>query len=210
MASQTANSTVEAETEKTKFVVGLGNPGRQYARTRHNVGFDVVAALRRRWSIAEGKQAFGGLFYDARVTRGDRTQRVMLLEPQTFMNCSGRAVRAIADFYKAAPGDMLIVLDDFALPLGRLRCRPDGSAGGHNGLADILTAMGTQSVPRLRLGIGSPPGRMEWKDFVLTTFRGDELDAVGDAVELAADAVEDWVFRGLVYVMEKYNRKTES
>lgn len=193
----------------TKFVVALGNPGRQYAATRHNVGFMVASALRRKW-VASPRDAFGGLLTDARVSRpAQEPVRVMVLEPQTYMNCSGRAVRAMADFYKAAPQDILVVLDDMALPLGQLRVRPDGTAGGHNGLADIVAAMGTTGIPRLRVGIGGPPGRMEWKDYVLAPFRSDEQDVIGPTIEIAASAVEDWVFLGIRAVMDRYNRKPE-
>ena len=195
--------------DNTKYVVGLGNPGRQYANTRHNVGFEVVQALVRTWQAQGPREAFGGRMYDARVTRGDAQKRVMLLEPQTYMNCSGRSVRQLADFYKVQPQDLLIVLDDMALELGQLRARADGSAGSHNGLVDIVTAMGTTKLPRLRIGIGSPPGRMDWKDFVLSTFRSDETDVIGPTIQQAAGAVEDWVFRGMTYVMDRYNRKVD-
>lgn len=194
------------QTDRTKFVVGLGNPGRQYSGTRHNVGFDVLETLRSRWNLDKGREAFSGRLNDARFTRGDRQQRVMLLEPHTFMNLSGRAVRQMADFYKASCQDVLVVLDDLALPLGRLRARPGGSAGGHNGLSDIIAALGTMEVPRLRLGIGSPPPRMDSKDFVLSSFAPGERDVIRDATSLAAQAVEDWAFRGMAYVMDKYNR----
>ena len=193
--------------ETTRFVVGLGNPGRQYERTRHNVGFMVVQELVRRWNVPPHKEAFGSHLYDVRVSKGQQTRRVMLLEPQTYMNCSGRAVRQMVDFYKLPCRDMLVVLDDMALPLGQLRARAEGSAGGHNGLADILLAMGTNAVPRLRLGIGNPPGRMEWKDYVLTAFGRDEMAVIEPAIVTAASAVEDWVFFGLDMMMEKYNRK---
>jgi PTH1 family peptidyl-tRNA hydrolase len=197
------------QTETTKCVVGLGNPGRQYAQTRHNVGFMVVQELLRRWQGPAGQNVFGSRFYCVRQAKGDLRCRVMLLEPQTFMNCSGQAVRQMTDFYKVPPEDVLIVLDDMALPLGQLRARHEGSAGGHNGLSDIVLAMGTKAVPRLRIGIGQPPGRMDWKDYVLTSFGRDELEEVGSAIQLAAQAVEDWIFAGLDVVMKKYNSKVE-
>ncbi|MFB3894323.1 MAG: aminoacyl-tRNA hydrolase [Phycisphaerae bacterium] len=201
---------MDEATDKTKFVVGLGNPGHKYAADRHNVGFAVLAALERRWKFGRGREAFSGVLCDARVSRpGESERRVMLLAPQTYMNCSGRAVRAMADFYKAAPRDILIVLDDMALPPGRLRARAEGSAGGHNGLADVLAAMGTTAVPRLRIGIGAPPGAADRKDFVLSPFAGDEVETMKAAVELAAAAVEDWVFGGIECVMAKYNRKPD-
>ena len=191
-------------------MVGLGNPGRRYARTRHNVGFRVLATLGRRWGADAGRSAFGGRVYDARPSRQDAgARRVMLFEPHTYMNRSGRAVQELAAFYKAAAGDMLVVLDDLNLPLGRLRARASGTAGGQKGLADVLQALGTQDVPRLRIGIGQPPPRMDATDFVLSVFTEDEEEVIGVAVAQAADAVEDWLFSGLTLVMEKYNRKAD-
>jgi len=113
-------------------------------------------------------------------------------------------------FYKAALDELLIVLDDMALPPGRLRARAAGSAGGHKGLGDILTALGSEQVPRLRIGVGQPPAYMDATDFVLAPFDDEELEMVDAAILAAADAVEDWVFNGLPFVMEKYNRKPES
>ena len=198
------------EADRTKFVVGLGNPSRQYARTRHNVGFAVLEALRRRWDLDKGRRAFEGRLNDARVQRpGTGVRRAMLLEPHTYMNCSGRAVRQMADFYKAACEDLLIVLDDMALPVGRLRARAEGSAGGHNGLTDVLAALCSEKVPRLRIGIGPPPGSMDPKDFVLSPFLDEELATIRQAVPRAAEAVEDWLFHGIAYVMDKYNRKAD-
>lgn len=197
------------EEQRTKLVVGLGNPGRDYARTRHNVGFRVLDSLRRRWQLEEGRRAFSGRLNDGRPRRGAAEARVLLLEPHTYMNCAGRSVRETATFYRLAIEDVLAVLDDMALPLGRLRMRADGSAGGHNGLADVLTAMGGLNLPRLRIGIGAPPGGMEGRDFVLSEFRDDERETIERAIESAADAVEDWVFHGTPYVMDRYNRKAE-
>lgn len=190
-----------------KFVVGLGNPGRKYQRTRHNVGFGVLGVLQRRWNLPDGKSAFEGLLWDAQPQRGDRIRRVRLLAPQTYMNCSGRAVRKLLDFYKTGPESLLVVLDDMALDPGRLRIRAGGSSGGHNGLDDILRACGTNDVARLRIGIGQPPGVMDPKDYVLSTFGEKETEDVGAAIEQAADAVEMWIFEDILKVMETYNRK---
>jgi len=197
------------EADRTFFVVGLGNPGREYAPTRHNAGFLVLEALRRRWSLGDGRRAFSGRLNDAWVQRTGAIRRVMLLEPHTYMNCAGQAVRAMLDFYKAPCRDLLVVLDDLALPVGRLRARPDGSAGGHNGLSDVLVAMGTDQVPRLRIGIGAPPPMMDPKDYVLSQFLKEEMETIRQAVEKAAEAVEDWAFRGIAYVMDNYNRQSD-
>lgn len=191
-------------------MVGLGNPGSEYARTRHNVGYRVLAVLRRRWLVETHRSAFGGRMDPARPQRpgaGERT--VVLLEPHTYMNRSGQTVREAAAFYKAEPGDFLVVLDDMALPLGRVRARGGGSPGGHKGLGDVVSALGTQDVPRLRIGIGAAPSFMDGRDYVLAPFTDEENQVIEVAIETAADAVEDWLFRGLSFVMETYNRKPE-
>ncbi|HDY65199.1 MAG TPA: peptidyl-tRNA hydrolase, partial [Phycisphaerae bacterium] len=131
-----------------RIVVGLGNPGRKYARTRHNVGFRVLRTLVNQWVLGDGREAFEGLTWDVRRTRGGEVRRVMMLTPMTYMNCSGRSVQAMLKYYKVRTGETLVVLDDLALPLGQLRIRSDGSGGGHNGLEDVLQACGTNEVPR--------------------------------------------------------------
>jgi PTH1 family peptidyl-tRNA hydrolase len=193
--------------DRRLFVVGLGNPGRQYAATRHNVGFRVVEALCRRWDAGAPRNGFGSLVAEARPSRPDEGQRrVVLVQPQRYMNRSGSCVREMAAFYQAEPGDVLAVLDDMALPVGRLRVRAEGSSGGHKGLADILAAMGTTWVPRLRIGIGAAPAYMDAADYVLAAFGESEREEIDAAVAAAATTVEDWVFHGTEYVMAKYNR----
>lgn len=185
----------------TRYVVGLGNPGRRYQRTRHNLGFLVVEELARRWDALPPKHAFHSFLWDARFGR----QRVMLLQPQTFMNRSGQAVGELARFYRVEPADMMVVLDEMALPAGRIRLRGEGSAGGHNGLADILAVLGTDRIPRLRIGIGAPPPRMEGRDYVLGVMDENELAVARQAVEQAAQAVEDWLTAGLSAAMNRHN-----
>jgi PTH1 family peptidyl-tRNA hydrolase len=200
---------LDSDHQSTRFVVGLGNPGQEYRLTRHNLGFRVAEALARRWLAGPGKAAFGGRLAEARRRRGDQERRVMLFWPRTHMNCSGQAVRELVGFYQAPLQDVLIVLDDLAMDLGRLRLRAKGSAGGHKGLADVIAALGSRELPRLRIGIGSPPGGMDAVDYVLQPFRPDELETVEAAVRQAADAVEDWLFEGLAPAMDKHNRKLE-
>lgn len=191
-------------------MVGLGNPGRQYAQTRHNVGFRVVELLRNRWSAGEGRAGFGGWLWQVRATGPQGAERtVVLFAPHRYMNRSGQAVRELAAFYKAEADELLVVLDDMNLPVGRVRLRADGSSGGQKGLADIVRQMGTQAVPRLRIGIGAPPGQMAGADFVLSKFAPDELEIIDVAIQVAADAACDWVFRGMTCAMERYNRKPE-
>jgi len=186
---------------KTKFIVGLGNPGRRYRDTRHNLGFMLVERLADLWAAGPPRQGFDGLVWDVR--RDGRT--IYLLEPMTFMNRSGRSVAALVRFYKAALEDVLIVLDDLALPPGRIRIRPEGSAGGHNGLQDILTVLGAQQVPRLRLGIGPSPEAMDSADYVLGKLTEDELALANQAIDKAVVVVEDWLTVGVAEAMNRHN-----
>ena len=183
-----------------KLVVGLGNPGQKYSGTRHNVGFDVLAALARRWS-AETRPVDEAEVADV-VIQG---QRVLLCAPQTFMNLSGRAVRPIVDFYKIPYDQILVVCDDLNLPCGRLRMRTKGSAGGQKGLADIIQRLGSNEFSRLRIGVGSPPPRMDASAFVLAKFFPEERPAVDVAIEKAADGVEHWVEHGTQKAMNIVN-----
>lgn len=193
------------EADRTRFIVGLGNPGRRYANTRHNLGFAVADVLVARWQAGQGEKAFGGQFWRARLQRQPKRRLAMLLNPLTYMNRSGQAVREMSAFYMADPDQILVVLDDLSLPTGRLRARAGGSAGGHNGLADVLEAMGHTQIPRLRIGVGPPPPDVDSADHVLRPFEAGETEIIETAVQRAADAVEDWVFNGIEFVMDKYN-----
>lgn len=186
---------------EAKFVVGLGNPGRRYRGTRHNLGFMVVERLADLWAAGSPKQGFDGVVWEVR--RGGR--KIVLLEPMLFMNRSGRSVGAMVRFYKAATEDVLVVLDDLALPPGTMRIRPEGSAGGHNGLQDILTVLGTQAVGRLRLGIGPSPTQMDSADYVLGKMNEDELALANQAIDKAVSAIEDWLAVGIDEAMNRHN-----
>lgn len=200
-----------------KIVAGLGNPGRKYERTRHNLGFMVIEQLVRNWRLEGPRKAFDGLVYDARVTPAgetpadDRThrQRVLLLQPNTFMNRSGQAVKALATFYKVHQRDILIVLDDMSLPPGRLRIRRGGSAGGHKGLASVTAMLATERISRLRIGIGPPPQFMDAVDFVLRRFEPDEIEIMQQAVALAARVAEQWLLTPINELMTRYNGTTQ-
>ena len=171
----------------------------------------VLDRLAQRWQIDGSKRAFSGQVAEARVSRGGQDDsKVMLLKPETYMNRSGQAVREMLKFFKADAADLLVVLDDTALPLGRIRARASGSGGGHNGLGDIMTALASQDINRLRIGIDPAPGVMELSDYVLGKFTAKQIEQIGPAIEQAADAVEDWIFEGITYVMDKYNRKTDN
>ena len=184
-----------------KLIVGLGNPGRRYRGTRHNVGWDVIARLAARAGIRVNEdEGF------AEVGRGAiGTSRVLLARPYTYMNVSGEAVRDLRRRHRLRPEDILIIVDDIDLPLGRLRLRAGGSAGGHNGLKSIIDALGTTEFPRLRVGIGRPPRGVDPADFVLTRFTAEEQPMVGEALERAADAVETAVTEGLPAAMNRFN-----
>ncbi len=185
-----------------RFVVGLGNPGREYQATRHNVGYMVIEALLRRHDFGAGRSKFHGTCWSGQLG----SCQVVLLAPETYMNRSGLAVAELTAFYRAAPEQVLVVQDDLALPVGRIRARAGGSAGGHKGLADIIAALGTDQVPRLRVGIGAAPPRMDAADYVLSTFGAEEKQPMAEAIQRAAEAVEDWVSTGITRVMDRYNR----
>ncbi len=191
-----------------KLIVGLGNPGSQYERTRHNAGFLGVDALLRRSKTASGasvRQRFGGEVTEIPMA-GDRC---VLLKPMRFMNCSGSSVSEALSFYKLNPAsDVLVLVDDYALPLGQIRIRGEGSAGGHNGLSDIQRALGSQAYPRLRIGIDPPPaGYDDPASWVLGKFTDAEMRDLATALERVCDAVECFVREGTTGAMNKFNTK---
>ena len=188
-----------------KLVVGLGNPGNRYRATRHNVGYMVLGELASRFPNERPKARFHGDFLDVR----SNGEQVLLLCPTTYMNRSGLSVAEAAKFYKIELNDVLIVCDDLNLPFGQLRLRAEGGSGGQKGLADIVRALGTESVPRLRIGIGSPPGQMDAADYVLMNFTEKERPELAVVLKQAADAVEHWIAHGVQSAMNKYNAKTE-
>jgi len=189
-----------------RLIVGLGNPGPEYRETRHNAGFTVVDALADRWRVGDAwREKFDAL--QIKTMRGEES--VLLAKPLTFMNLSGRAVAAIAGFYKIEPADVLVVVDEVALPLGRLRVRRDGSAGGHNGLKSIIEHLGTQAFPRMRVGVGRGDTRRDLANHVLGRFEPDERDTVSAAVLRAADASEMFLSDGIERVMNAFNAATE-
>lgn len=181
------------------LVVGLGNPGRRYVGTRHNVGFRVVEALAERLGSSFSPSRFQGeLASFSQPTRG------LLLKPTTFMNVSGRAVGGVATYHDIPPSNVLVVLDEMALELGRVRLRERGSSGGHNGLKSITQHLKTDDYPRLRIGIDRDP-RVDGADWVLTPFREAERPVIAEAIERATDAVLCWLDEGPVATMNKYN-----
>ena len=184
-----------------KLVFGLGNPGKEYERTRHNVGFQILDVLARRYGVSFSSHKYKALAAGVRI--GD--ERVLLVKPITFMNLSGEAVAPIVHFYKVPLTEILVVYDDLDLPLGVLRLRPKGGAGGHKGLKSIIQHLGSNEFPRLRVGIGRPPGRMDAADFVLRPFTKEEEEIMALVREEAADAIELWVREGLERAMNRVN-----
>ena len=189
-----------------QLIVGLGNPGNKYAQTRHNVGFDLVDFLAARWriSLSNSKQ-FQGIYGEG---NGGHNAKIRLLKPQTFMNLSGQSVRAAVDWFKLPPESVLIVYDDLDLPLGKIRLRLSGSAGGHNGMKSIISHLGTQNFPRVRIGIGKSSGEKDTISHVLGKFAQSEVPIVGDVIYLVNDAIELGLKQGIEKSMSLYNSKT--
>jgi PTH1 family peptidyl-tRNA hydrolase len=191
------------------MIVGLGNPGPEYARNRHNIGFQVVDLFAERHRLKFDKAqkrarvALGhvALTAPAAPWRG----RVLLVKPITFMNASGEAVGPLAKFYKVAAADILVVFDDLDLPVGRLRLRPDGGSSGQKGVKSIIQSLGVEAFPRLRVGIGRPPGQMDPADYVLQGFSAAQEEEMAFVRIKAADAIETWLAQGVVAAMNKFN-----
>lgn len=184
-----------------KLVVGLGNPGRKYQGTRHNIGFDVLDQIARQQGVSPGSSRFDGQTAEANLGG----ERVLLLWPSTYMNLSGTSLGKARDFYKIPNENILVVCDDINLPLAKLRFRARGSAGGQKGLADILRRLGTEEVNRLRVGVGLVPEGWDAADYVLGRFSRGEGPQIEQTVTLAAQAVADWVTQGIEYCMNQYN-----
>lgn len=186
-----------------KLVAGLGNPGAKYRNTRHNVGFHVLDELAALLGTQFAREKYGGLIAEGRCAG----EKVLLLKPLTFMNLSGECVARAARYRAAEPGDLLIIYDDVELPLGRLRLRGEGSAGTHNGMKSVLQHLGTNEIPRLRMGVGKDMRRGGLSDHVLGTFRPEEKGPVREMVELAAKAALHCIEQGLPAAMNEFNRK---
>ncbi|MHB1033118.1 MAG: aminoacyl-tRNA hydrolase [Pirellulales bacterium] len=184
-----------------KLVVGLGNPGRKYEGTRHNIGFMVLAELARKYGTSRPKANFQGETVEATV----EGMKAVLLCPHTFMNLSGTSVVRARDFYKLEDKDLLVVCDDLNLPLGKLRVRACGSSGGQKGLDDIIRCLGSEEFGRLRIGIGSQPPGWDAADYVLSRFAKQERPDIEEAVWRAADAVALWAREGIENCMNRYN-----
>ena len=200
-----------------RLIVGLGNPGKRYAQTRHNIGFEVVDRLAQElgWCSAGdfdrlARQKFDGLVHEGQISTAAGLLRLLVLKPGTYMNISGEAVQKAVRFYKLAPEQVLVVLDDLALPAGKLRLRASGSDGGHNGLRDIERALGTDQYPRLRIGVDPPPPGFAGKDYVLGRFTQEQRAKVDAALPRAVECCLTWLGEGIEAAMNRFNREVDA
>jgi PTH1 family peptidyl-tRNA hydrolase len=193
--------------ENLHLIVGLGNPGGEYAKTRHNAGFQLVERLAARWQAAWTYERK----FNARVARAERGgARVLLCEPQTYMNSSGEAVAPLTAYYRLAPGRLMVVVDDADLPLGEIRLRAEGSSGGHHGLESVERHLGTRAFARQRIGIGRAAGAREITDYVLGRFSPAEAVLADRVLSVACDQLECWLAEGMQKAMNRFNGSVET
>jgi peptidyl-tRNA hydrolase, PTH1 family len=195
----------EPATGDVSLIVGLGNPGREYAQTRHNVGFQILTRLAEKHGLSFSRMQNQALVAAGRIGGA----RVVLAKPQTWMNESGKAVGPLARFYKVELTRLLVVLDDLDIPAGTIRLRSEGGSGGHRGMRSIIERLGTQDFPRLRVGIGHPPGRMDPVDYVLLPFTHDEESLMDMTRERAVEAIEYFLAEGIMAAMNRFNAAGE-
>ena len=184
------------------IIAGLGNPGKNYAGTRHNIGFDTLDVIASKNNIKFNKTKFRADFGEG-IIGGEK---VILVKPQTFMNLSGESIRPLRDFYKVPDENIIVIYDDISLPLGKLRLRGKGSAGGHNGMKSIIYQLNTDIFPRIKIGVGAPPNAdYDLADFVLGKFSKDEIEVLTKTVDKVSDAVESIIRNGVEKTMSKFN-----
>jgi len=190
-----------------QLIVGLGNPGTKYEQTRHNIGFMAVETLARRWQISLSEnRKFQGVFGEGFANPA----KIRLLKPLTYMNLSGQSIRAVTDWYKLPPQSVLVIYDDMDLPMGKIRLRLSGSAGGHNGMKSAIAHLGTENFPRLRVGIGKPPTATDDKDsvsHVLGRFSAAESQLVSQVIQLVTESIELSLKQGVEKAMSLYNNR---
>ncbi len=186
-----------------KLIVGLGNPGREYENTRHNVGFAFIDELAFDLGVRVDERKHRG-FLGKGMFAGER---IILLKPQTYMNLSGESVRAAMDYYKLTPADIIIVFDDISLEPGNIRIRTKGSAGGHNGIKSVIAHLGTQEFSRVKIGVGERAGRMDLADHVLGKIKGNELENIESALKDTKSAIELMVAGETMQAMNRFNKK---
>lgn len=185
-----------------KLIVGLGNPGKEYEETRHNIGFKVVDFFAGRKGLTFGKCREQTL--SAEFKHDD--EKVLIVKPQTYMNLSGQAVGSLARWHKIEPADIIVIYDDLDLPLGKLRIRARGSAGGHNGMKSIIAHLNTEDFPRIRVGVGRPPVDAQTVDYVLSKFLPAEREVIQQAVSQGAEAIQMWLDKGMTAAMNYYSK----
>ncbi len=209
--NNTQKSEIPTELVIPQLIVGLGNPEPKYDRTRHNIGFNAVDALAKSWQISLSEnRKFQGIFGEGNRPRG---QKIRLLKPLTYMNLSGQSIRAATDWYKIPPQSVLVVYDDMDLPIGKMRMRLAGSAGGHNGMKSTIAHLGTDKFPRLRIGIGKPQSEAAKNEkdtisFVLGKFSSEESQLVEKMLKLVVEAIELSLHQGVEKGMSLYNNRT--
>ena|SRR5690606_5994207 len=184
-----------------KLIIGLGNPGKPYEHTRHNIGFDVIDELADRWNAPLNQTKFNGMYATVHRPEG----KVILLKPLTYMNLSGECVRPLMDYFDIEIEDIIVIYDDLDLETGKLRLRGKGSAGGHNGIKSLIQHLGTQEFNRIRVGVSRPPAGMKVADYVLAKFSNEDQPIVKEAVEKSCDAVETALAKPFLEVMNKFN-----
>lgn len=184
-----------------KLFVGLGNPGSQYDRTRHNIGFEVIDELASRFQTSLSQSKFKGLY----SVVNNYGEKLILLKPLTYMNLSGESIRSIMDYYNIPIEDVVVIFDDMDLPVGKIRLRQKGSAGGHNGIKSTIAHLGTQNFNRIRIGIARPDNGMSVPDYVLGKFAKDEWEEMKAVIQKSADACEEWLKKPFLEVMNHYN-----
>ncbi|NQS75739.1 MAG: aminoacyl-tRNA hydrolase [Peptococcaceae bacterium] len=187
-----------------KLIVGLGNPGREYAGTRHNIGFMVIDRLAHKLGVKVGRKKFKALFGQAQIG----SKKVLLAKPQTYMNLSGQAVSALLRWHKLGPADLIVVFDDMDLPPGKLRIRPNGGSGGHKGIESIIISLGTKGFARLRIGVGKPTDpNFDGAGYVLSRLAEEDIKTYAQSVNLAVEAIHSLINVGVERAMNEYNRK---
>ncbi|CAM4249196.1 aminoacyl-tRNA hydrolase [Lederbergia lenta] len=186
-----------------KLIVGLGNPGSAYSKTRHNIGFEVIEELAQRSGMPVNQNKFNGVF--SLVHQGG--EKMILLKPLTYMNLSGKSIRPIMEYYDIDIENLLVIYDDLDLPVGKIRLRQKGSAGGHNGIKSTIAHLGTQNFNRIRIGIDRPPLGMKVPDYVLGKFGKDEWQEMQPVIQTCADACEKWINTPFIEVMNQFNAK---
>jgi peptidyl-tRNA hydrolase, PTH1 family len=184
-----------------KLIIGLGNPGKQYEKTRHNVGFDAIDVLSKDLNINVDQLKFKGLLGMGFVG----TEKVLLLKPLTYMNLSGESIRAVMDFYDIEDKDIVVIYDDLDIPVGKLRLRQKGSAGGHNGIKSTIAHLGTQEFNRIRIGVDRPQNGMSVSNYVLSRFTSEEQPKIDEVIRRSADACKSWLNQPFLQVMNEYN-----